>query len=56
MVAERQCVRCGRKIRKEEHPNVIYCSEKCSRPTVQEFERHQQEVAVRGEKREESGR
>ncbi len=31
---------------KSQHPNVIYCSERCSRPTVAEFEAHQAEVAA----------
>lgn len=35
---KRACKRCGRNISLAEHLNVVYCSEKCSRPTVQEFE------------------
>jgi endogenous inhibitor of DNA gyrase (YacG/DUF329 family) len=34
---KRTCKRCGKKIHKSEHSNVIYCSERCSRPTVAEF-------------------
>lgn len=40
MNEKRKCNRCGKRISKAEHPNVIYCSERCSRPTVQEFQAH----------------
>lgn len=42
----RTCQRCGKAIRSSEHPHVIYCSEKCSRPTVEDFMRWKREQAV----------
>lgn len=38
-MSKRSCFRCGHPIRRSEHANVIYCSEKCSAPTVEDFYR-----------------
>ena len=53
----RSCQRCGGKIPspKSQHPNVKYCSERCSRPTVQEFEKHQANVRAIQDAEEEKG-
>ena len=45
---KRECKRCGRPIRQSDLPNIKYCSELCSRPTVEDFERAKRERGPEG--------
>lgn len=44
--APKTCQRCGKRMRRGDHPNVIYCSGRCSRPTAEEFEARKAAHAV----------
>jgi hypothetical protein len=50
----RKCNRCGKRLNKGDFPWIVYCSLKCSRPTVDEFnaelERRRVGVPEKGEK------
>ena len=43
----RTCKRCGKPIRQSEHSTVVYCSEKCSCPTEEDFRKWKDRGASR---------